>query len=66
MAAHCLFVTILSGLSGAGKNSNKGAERVGPLYEQGNGDSLFTTTAENETVFVNKETLARRCKEDSV
>jgi hypothetical protein len=65
LAAHC-FSLPHSGLSGAGKNSNREAERVGPLYEQGNGDSLITTTAENETAFVNKETLARRWKGDRV
>ncbi len=42
------------------------AERVGPLYEQGNGDTLITTTAENETAFINKETLALRREGDRV
>jgi hypothetical protein len=65
MAAHCNSLPY-SGLSSAGKNRNKETERVGPLNEQGNGDSLITTTAENETAFINKETLARRWKGDRV
>jgi hypothetical protein len=45
------------------KNNSAEAERVVPLYKQVKGDSLMTTTAENETAFVNEETLARHWKE---
>ena len=53
----------LADFRGAGKNSRVETERVMPLYEQGKGVSLMTTTAENEKAFVKEETLPRRWKE---
>jgi len=61
MAAYYISL-LLSGLSGVGKNSSREVERVGPFYKQGNGDPLIATAVENETTFVNRETLAHSWK----